>query len=46
MPRIAFATSLDGSFHFVGDGLPSLLMANDKDDGLIHENYEFVHANG
>lgn len=44
-PRMAFSTSLDGPFHFVGDGLPALLMADGKDNGLLHENYEFLHAN-
>ncbi len=44
-PRMAFAKSLDGPYKFVGDGLPALPMANGKDNGQIHENYEFVHTN-
>ena len=44
-PRMAFAKSLDGPYKFVGDGLPALLMADGQDNRLIHENYEFVHAN-
>jgi hypothetical protein len=43
-PRIAFAAALDQPFKFVGDGFPALLMADGKDDGLTHENYEFVHT--
>ena len=45
-PRIAFAAALDQPFKFVGDGFPALLMADGKDDGLTHENYEFVHMKG
>ena len=41
-PRIAFSRSLDGPFTYVRDGLPDLLMENGKDNGLLHENYEFV----
>ncbi len=41
-PRMAFAKSLDGPFAFVGDGLPALLMADGKDNGLFHENYELI----
>ncbi|MBN9614393.1 MAG: hypothetical protein BGO25_00165 [Acidobacteriales bacterium 59-55] len=44
-PRMAFSTSLDGPFHFVSDGLPVLLMRDGKDNGLLHENYEFFHTN-
>ena len=43
-PRLAFATSLAGPFKYVGDGFPALLMADGKDNGLTHENYEFVHT--
>lgn len=45
-PRLAFAKSLDGTFEYVGDGLPALLMADGKDNGLTHENYEFIHSSG
>jgi hypothetical protein len=45
-PRLAFAKSLDGTFAYVGDGFPSLLMAGGGEDGLTHENYEFVYATG
>ena len=45
-PRLAFAKSLRGPFNYVGDGYPALLMANGKDDGLTHENYEFSHGDG
>jgi hypothetical protein len=44
--RIAFTPSLDQPFTLVGDGSPSLLMAEGKDNGLFHENYEFVQTNG
>jgi len=43
-PRLAFAKSLDGPFAYVGSGLPSLLMEDGAENGLIHENYEFMHA--
>ena len=45
-PRMAFAKSLDGPFHFVKSGLPALLMGDGTDDGLIHENYEFLQVDG
>jgi hypothetical protein len=45
-PRMAFAKSLDGPFQFVNSGLPELLMKDGKDDGLIHENYEFLEIDG
>lgn len=45
-PRMASAPSLDSPFHFVGSGFPSLLMQDGKDDGLIHENYEFIEIDG
>lgn len=43
-PRIASAPSLDGPYQFIGDGLPSLLMQNGKESGLIHENFQLIHA--
>jgi hypothetical protein len=45
-PRLAFAKSLQGSFQFVGDGSPALLMPDGKEDGLTHENYQFLHTSG
>jgi hypothetical protein len=45
-PRIAFSTSLDAPFHYVGDGIVALLMKDGKDDGFFHENFEFFHTNG
>lgn len=40
--HIAFSTRLDGPFAYVGDGIPSVLMTDGKDNGLTHENYEFI----
>jgi hypothetical protein len=40
--RVAAAGKLDGPWHFVGSGNATLRMANGRDNGLIHENYEFV----
>jgi hypothetical protein len=45
-PRIAFSRSLDGPFHYVGDGIATLLMKDGRDNGYFHENYEFVRTNG
>jgi hypothetical protein len=45
-PRMAFSTSLDGPFHYLGDGIVALLMKDGKDNGFFHENYEFLHTNG
>lgn len=45
-PRMAFSNSLDGPFHYVGDGLVSLLIKDGKDNGFFHENYEFFLTNG
>ena len=42
--RMAFAKTLEGPFHYVGDGYPALLLQGGKEDGLVHENYEFVHS--
>jgi hypothetical protein len=41
-PRIASAEKLSGPWHFVGAGYASLNMPDGKDNGLIHENYQFV----
>ena len=43
-PRMAFSTSLDGTFHYVGDGIVSLLLKDGKDDGFFHENFEIIHS--
>lgn len=45
-PRMGFGKSLDGPFKFAGSGQPSLLMADGKENGLIHENYEFLRIDG
>lgn len=45
-PRIAFAKSLDGPFHFVGSGDAILNMKDGRDNGLTHENYEFLQIDG
>ncbi|MGH9345267.1 MAG: hypothetical protein ACRD19_16095 [Terriglobia bacterium] len=43
-PRLGFGKALDRPFTFVGNGFPSLLMKDGKENGLMHENYEFVYA--
>lgn len=43
-PRLAFSKSLTGPFKFVGNGFPALLMPDGKEDGMTHENYQFIHA--
>ena len=45
-PRMAFSTSLEGPFHYVGDGIVALLMKDGKDNGFFHENFEFLHSGG
>lgn len=45
-PRMAFGKSLDGVFEFVQSGYPNLLMKDGKDNGLTHENYEFIQIDG
>jgi hypothetical protein len=45
-PRLAFGKSLDGRFEFVESGYPNLLMEDGKENGLIHENYEFLNIDG
>jgi hypothetical protein len=44
-PRMAFSTSLDGPFQYVGDGIVSLLMKDGRDDGFFHENFEMIQTN-
>ncbi|MGD0739965.1 MAG: hypothetical protein ABR957_10250 [Terracidiphilus sp.] len=43
-PRMAFSTSLEGPFNYVGDGIVALLMKDGKDNGFFHENFEFLHS--
>lgn len=45
-PRLATAKSLNGLWHLVGSGNPSLRMADGKENGLAHENFEFLWING
>ncbi len=42
--RLAYASSLTDDFAFVGNGYPSLVMDDGKDNGLIHENFCFFKA--
>lgn len=44
--RLAEARALNGPWHYVGSGYVSLLMADGKDNGLIHENFEFIRMDG
>jgi hypothetical protein len=44
--RLASARSLEGPWHYVGSGYPSLKMADGKENGLIHENFEFIRIDG
>jgi len=44
--RIAAAAKLNGPWHYVGSGYGSLKMANGRDNGLIHENYQFLRIDG
>jgi hypothetical protein len=41
-PRLAVAKNLSGPWSFIGTGYPTLKMANGNENGLIHENFEFV----
>jgi hypothetical protein len=45
-PRLAEATSLRGPWRFAGSGYPALKLTNGKEDGLIHENFEFIWIGG
>jgi hypothetical protein len=45
-PRLASATRLGGPWHEVGSGDASLKMADGKENGLIHENFEFIWIDG
>lgn len=44
--RLAMATALDGPWRFVGEGYPTLLAASGRDNGLIHENFQFMRIEG
>jgi hypothetical protein len=44
--RLATARSLSGPWRFVGSGYATLDLANGKEDGLIHENFEFIWIDG
>lgn len=44
--RLAVATALDGPWRFVGDGLPALLATGGRDNGLTHENFQFMRIDG
>ena len=44
--RLAEAKSLAGPWHFVGSGYATLKMASGQDNGLIHENFEFLWIDG
>jgi hypothetical protein len=41
-PRMAFAQFLDAPFAYVGDGAPALLLESGQENGLLHENYQFI----
>jgi hypothetical protein len=45
-PRLAEAASLSGPWRFVGSGDVSMLMKDGKENGLIHENFEFLRIDG
>lgn len=45
-PRLAVAKNLSGPWSFVGTGYPTLKMADGKENGLIHENFQFVWIDG
>ncbi len=45
-PRLAEAKSLAGPWHYVGSGIVSLKMPNGEENGLIHENFEFLWIDG
>lgn len=45
-PRLAAAPSLDGPWRFIGSGNATLDMADGKENGMIHENFEFIWMGG
>lgn len=44
--QLAEAKSLSGPWSYVGSGYPTLKMADGKENGLIHENFEFIWIDG
>ncbi len=42
--RLAQASSMSGDFELVGEGYPTLVMKDGRDNGLIHENFCFFKA--
>jgi hypothetical protein len=44
--RLAAAKSLSGPWHLVGSGFVGLKMEDGKENGLIHENFEFLWFDG
>lgn len=44
--RLAASKHLKGPWHYVGSGYASLRMADGKENGLIHENFEFLRIDG
>jgi hypothetical protein len=45
-PVVDTAPSLDGPWTLIGDGKPSLLMADGQENGLIHENFQIIELDG
>lgn len=45
-PQLSESKKLNGPWHFIGSGYPTLNMADGKENGLIHENFEFIWING
>jgi hypothetical protein len=44
--RLAAGPALDGPWHTVGNGFPSLLMPSGSENGLVHENYQLLQIDG
>ena len=44
--RLASADRLSSQWHYVGSGYPTLKMANGRENGLVHENFEFLRIDG
>ncbi len=40
--RMAVGKSLDGDFRYIGAGYINLFMENGRDNGMRHENFEFI----
>lgn len=45
-PRLAAAAELGGPWHFVDSGYAALKMADGRENGMIHENFEFIRIGG